>query len=106
MKLRFGNELKKKNGVPIDFSNYNRPIAAYKASFNSYNCSMSLTDLLGPLVVLTAYQVRNYKHLVETLSTVMIEDDEVFASRSVCIHKNIHTLRKHAHVIYCNISRL
>ena len=24
MKLRFGNELKKKNGVPIDFLNYNR----------------------------------------------------------------------------------
>ena len=49
---------------------------------------MSLADLLGPLVVLTAYHVRNYKHLVETLSTVMIEEDEVFASRSVCIHKN------------------
>ena len=45
-----------------------------------YSCSRSLADLLGPILGLSDHHV---KDLVESHSTVMVEDNEVFASHVV-----------------------
>ncbi|XP_052806817.1 uncharacterized protein LOC128236035 [Mya arenaria] len=65
-----------KEGNPL------RPIVDYTGSIG-YNSSRLLADVLGPLVGLSEYHVKNSKHLSDSLSTVMIEDNEVFASHDV-----------------------
>ena len=65
-----------KEGNPL------RPIVDYTGSIG-YNSSRLLADVLGPLVGQSDYHVKNSKHLSDSLSTVMIEEDEVFASHDV-----------------------
>ena len=65
-----------KEGNPL------RPIVDYTRPIG-YNSSRLLADVLGPLVGQSDYHVKNSKHLSDSLSTVMIEEDEVFASHDV-----------------------
>ena len=59
-----------KEGNPL------RPIVDYTGSIG-YNSSRLLADVLGPLVGQNDYHVKNSKHFSDSLSTVMIEEDEV-----------------------------
>ena len=47
------------------------------------NTSRSLADLLGPLVGKSCHHEKNSKHLCEELASVMMEQDETFASHDV-----------------------
>ena len=59
-----------------------RPIVDYKGSIR-YNTTRALADLLGPLVGTTEHHVKNSKELAEELSSVTLEQDDIFNSHDV-----------------------
>jgi len=59
-----------------------RPIVDYTGSIG-YNVSRSLADLLAPIVGRTTHHTKNSKQLADELTTIMIEDDEIFSSHDV-----------------------
>ena len=56
-----------------------RPIVDYTGSIG-YNTSRALADLLGPLVGTTEHHVKNSKELAEELSSVTLEQEDIFNS--------------------------
>ena len=59
-----------------------RPIVDYTGSIG-YNTSRALADLLGPLVGTTEHHVKNSKELAEELSSVTLEQEDIFNSHDV-----------------------
>ncbi len=59
-----------------------RPIVDYTGSIG-YNTSRALADLLGPMVGLSEHHAKNSKDLATELSTVRIEEHEMFNSHDV-----------------------
>ena len=59
-----------------------RPIVDYTGSIG-YNTSKALADLLGPLVGTTEHHVKNSKDLAEELSSVTLEQEDIFNSHDV-----------------------
>ncbi len=59
-----------------------RPIVDYTGTIG-YNVSRSLADLLAPLVGTTAHHTKNSKDLATELSTVLIEDGDIFNAHDV-----------------------
>ena len=66
-----------------------RPIVDYCGSIGN-NTSRSLADILGPLVGNTEYHVKNSKHLSDSLTSTMIEEDKTFASHDVVRYSRTH----------------
>jgi len=60
-----------KPGTPL------RPIVDYTGSIG-YNVSRALADVLAPLVGNSVHHIKNSKHLAEEMSTVLIEQDDMF----------------------------
>ncbi|CAH1244343.1 Hypp7269 [Branchiostoma lanceolatum] len=48
-----------------------------------YNTSRALADLLAPLVGKSVHHIKNSKHLAEEMSTILIEEDDMFLSHDV-----------------------
>ncbi|KAI8496755.1 hypothetical protein Bbelb_254100 [Branchiostoma belcheri] len=48
-----------------------------------YNTSRALADLLAPLVGTTEHHIKNSKHLAEEITSILIEEDEMFVSHDV-----------------------
>ncbi|XP_066267585.1 uncharacterized protein [Branchiostoma lanceolatum] len=65
-----------KPGYPL------RPIVDYTGSIG-YNTSRALADLLAPLVGKSVHHMKNSKHLAEEMSTILIEEDDMFLSHDV-----------------------
>ncbi|XP_066289685.1 uncharacterized protein [Branchiostoma lanceolatum] len=65
-----------KPGYPL------RPIVDYTGSIG-YNTSRALADLLAPLVGKSVHHIKNSKHLAEEMSTILIEEDDMFLSHDV-----------------------
>ncbi len=59
-----------------------RPIVDYTGSIG-YNTSISLADILNPIVGVTEHRVKNSFELAEDLCDVIIEEDEQFISHDV-----------------------
>ena len=59
-----------------------RPIVDYTGSIG-YNTSRVLADLLGPLVGTTEHHVKNSEELAEELSSVTLEQEDIFNSHDV-----------------------
>ena len=65
-----------KDNVPL------RPIVDYTGSIR-FATSRSLADILTPLVGNTPQHVKNSQHLAETVTEILIEEDETFMSHDV-----------------------
>ena len=59
-----------------------RPIVDYTGSIG-YNTSRALADLLGSLVSTTEHHVKNSKELAEEVSSVTLEQEDIFNSHDV-----------------------
>ncbi|KAI8507604.1 hypothetical protein Bbelb_149840 [Branchiostoma belcheri] len=59
-----------------------RPIVDYTGSIG-YNTSRALADLLAPLVGQSTHHIKNSKHLAEEMSSILLEEDEIFLSHDV-----------------------
>ncbi|CAH1271346.1 Hypp4630 [Branchiostoma lanceolatum] len=58
------------------------PIVDYTGSIG-YNTSRAQADLLAPLVGKSVHHIKNSKHLAEEMSTILIEEDDMFLSHDV-----------------------
>ena len=59
-----------------------RPIVDYTGS-TGCNVSRSLAYLLAPIVGTTSHHIKNLKHLANEITSIMIEQDEMFLSHDV-----------------------
>ena len=72
-----------KPGTPL------RPIVDYTGSIG-YATSISMADILAPIISKTEYHVKNSQQLAEDLAEVYIEEDEIFNSHEVVsLFKNV-----------------
>ena len=68
--------------LTTEFNNPLRPIVDYTGSIG-YSTSRALADLLGPLVGTTKHHVKNSRELAEELSSVTIDQEDIFNSHDV-----------------------